>query len=416
MKKETLLSVAFILACAFAAIAQETAIKPVMLSGDVVSIAPEKIVVKTKDGDSNAALTEKTTYIRVPPENTSQKLPSAISEIAVGDKVIVSALPNADKSVLTARTVYLMSKSDIALRQQKSDQDWKQRGTVGKVDNYSPLTKTITITTRVMGADKKVTVKPKESAEFWRYAPDSIDFAKAKQSALGDILPGDEIRVLGTKNADGTEIEAEKVVTGAFQTKGGTIKAINVEKNEVVISDSTNSKKDIVIKLGDSSVLKQFPAELATRLAQIQMMSAMGGMGGGMMRPPGQGGGGQGGGGQMTPPTGGQPNGQPNGATPGGAGGFRPGGGGGMGGGAIDDSRFPTVKITDLKVGEIIGVLSSRSADAASIHAIKLFTGVEPFVKAAQAAAQARGGQGGGQGGGGGASLSIPGLDGFGGN
>jgi hypothetical protein len=59
----------------------------------------------------------------------------------------------------------------------------------------------------------------------------------------------------------------------------------------------------------------------------------------------------------------------------------------------------------------MIGVLSSKNPDPNRITAIKLFSGVEPFIKMSQAAAA-----GGGNRQGGGASLNIPGLDGFGGN
>lgn len=121
------------------------------------------------------------------------------------------------------------------------------------------------------------------------------------------------------------------------------------------------------------------------------------------------GGGGQGG---FRPPTQGnqQSNPQPNPQTQGqGGGGFRAGGGG------IDDmlERFPTVKVADLKVGEMIAVSSTKSVDPSRVKAIKLLSGVEPFIKMQQMAG-AR--QGGGQGGSQGASLNIPGLDAFGGN
>jgi hypothetical protein len=78
--------------------------------------------------------------------------------------------------------------------------------------------------------------------------------------------------------------------------------------------------------------------------------------------------------------------------------------------GGIDEmlERFPTITASDLKVGDMIAVSSTRSGSMDKISAIKLLAGVEPFIRAAQASGnmQQRPGQ---QGGG----FNIPGLDGF---
>ncbi|MEP6901715.1 MAG: hypothetical protein ABJA66_08195, partial [Actinomycetota bacterium] len=66
----------------------------------------------------------------------------------------------------------------------------------------------------------------------------------------------------------------------------------------------------------------------------------------------------------------------------------------------------------DLKVGEMIAVSSTKSTDPGRIKAIKLLSGVEPFIKMQQMTA---GGRQGGQGGrGANSGFTIPGLDGFG--
>ena len=375
----------------------QNAIKPSAISGEVGEINSQKIVLKTKDGDLNVVLSDKTQYFRVPPETPTLKaaVAATFADIGAGDKLLVTGILADDKKTLPAKSVYLMSKSDIAQRQTKDKEDWRTRGLIGKVVSYNPQTSVITITTRSFAGEKTIAVKPKEKIEYYRYAPDSIEFTKAVKSKITDVENGDEIRVLGDKNADGTEIQAEKIVTGAFKTNGGTIKAINVEKNEIIITD-TQTKKDVAIAISDYSILKQFPAEMAQRMAQFQTMGA-GGQGG--FRPPTQGGG------QTTP----QPTQPTPGQTPNGIG---QGGGMRAAGGGIDDSRFPSIKISDLKVGEMIGVLSTKSIDPTRIKAIKLFSGVEPFIKLAEMSG-AR--QGGGRTGGG-ASLNIPGLDGFGGN
>lgn len=89
--------------------------------------------------------------------------------------------------------------------------------------------------------------------------------------------------------------------------------------------------------------------------------------------------------------------------------------GGGMrmaggGGGGIDDmlERFPNITPADLKAGDVIAVSSTRGSSLDRITAIKLLSGVEPFLRAAQMSAAQQGGprrQ---------LDLNIPGLDGFG--
>ncbi len=85
-------------------------------------------------------------------------------------------------------------------------------------------------------------------------------------------------------------------------------------------------------------------------------------------------------------------------------------GGGGMRGGNIDDmlERFPNITIADLKVGDMIAASSTKGANLERVTAIKLLSGVEPFLKAQQIS------QGGGRRGGQDSGFSIPGLDGIG--
>ena len=396
MRKNLFLSAIFLLIGLTASVNAQ-GVKPSAISGEVASIDSAKIIIKTPTGDVEAVLSDATKYMSVPPDNPklSAAVPAAFADISVGDKVLVTGILSDDKKTLPAKAVYLMSKSAIAERQTNFLEDWKKRGTYGTVVNYNPQTNIITMAVRGFGGERQINVKPKADVEYYRYPPNSIEIVltSSTRSKVTDIELNDQIRVLGNKNADGTEIEAEKIVTGSFKQSGGKIKAINLEKNELIITDlSTN--KDVAVTVTGNSILKQFPAEMASRIA---MMQAGGGQGG--FRPPTQGGG-------QTQP-------QQNPQTPGsgaGQGGFRAGGGGG---GGIDDSRFPNIKLSDLKVGEAIGILSSKTADQNQVTAIKIFSGVEPFIQLAQA----RAASGGGRQGGGGASLNIPGLDGgFGGN
>jgi hypothetical protein len=171
------------------------------------------------------------------------------------------------------------------------------------------------------------------------------------------------IRAAGDKSADGLSLAAEEIVTGAFQTIAGTVKSIDVEKNEVVITN-LQTKKDVTVALGTASVMKKFPEEFAQRMVQFQGAGMQGGGPG--ARPAGTPGGSQPV--QTAPPAGSQ--GQPGGPVR-----MMPGGGRG---GGIDEmlERFPSITAADLKAGDMIAVSSTKNGTLDKISAIKLLAGV----------------------------------------
>ena len=374
--------------------AQTEGVKASLVPGDVVSISDKQIVIKTKDAPLNVELTPKTEFKRVSAERPSiaSAVPSALADIVVGDKVVVSGVFGDDKSKLPARTVYLMAKSDIAQRNAKEAEKWS-RGISGKVASVNSQTGQISVEIRNLMGSTTVVITPKEGAAFKRYAPNSVKYSEAVESSVGAVQAGDMIRAAGDKSADGLSLAAEEIVTGAFQTIAGTVKSIDVEKNEVVITN-LQTKKDVTVALGTASVMKKFPEEFAQRMVQFQGAGMQGGGPG--ARPAGTPGGSQPV--QTAPPAGSQ--GQPGGPVR-----MMPGGGRG---GGIDEmlERFPSITAADLKAGDMIAVSSTKNGTLDKISAIKLLAGVEPFIRAAQASGQqGRGGQQGG--------FNIPGLDGF---
>jgi hypothetical protein len=377
MYQKTAFTAFFILITITAALSQE-AQKPTYFNGEVKSISGATMVIQSKDGPVEITLTSATTFKRVPPETPriTAAVDAARSDIGVGDKIIVSSIVPTDKKSIPARTVYLMTKSDIAKKMETDREAWKTRGIAGRVTAINPATKEITVAMRGIGGETPIKVVPKEKAEFRRYAQDSVKFDAAKVSGFNELAVGDQLRALGDKSGDGATFAAEEIVSGAFRMVGGVITAMDAEKKEITIKDILTNKP-VVIAVNDASLLKKFPPEMA------QMMAARmgGGQGGGRIRPQG----------------GGVPDGQPGGQ------------GAGMraGRGEFDDmlERFPSISLADLKVGDSIAASSSASAGANRVRAIKLLSGIEAFLKVSQAS---RGGGGGGQGA---PSLNIPGLD-----
>jgi len=71
--------------------------------------------------------------------------------------------------------------------------------------------------------------------------------------------------------------------------------------------------------------------------------------------------------------------------------------------------RFPSITAAALKVGDMIAISSTKTDNTARMNAIKLLSGVEPFLRMAQAS-----GGGARRGGGVDGGFTIPGLDGIG--
>lgn len=362
--------------------------KASIITGDVTGVSASRIAITSRSGPVDVILNAATQVKRIPADKL--KLTAAIdanvSEIAIGDKVMASGILSADGKSLPARTIYLITKSEMAQKIAKNAEAWRTRGISGKVTSINLQTNQIILETGGLMAKRAVTLTPKANATFLRYAPDSVKFADAKVSAIGEIKAGDEIRALGDRNVDGTAFAAETVLTGGFRQSAGTIKSVDLAAKSVVITE-LNTKKDITVWFADAVLMKRFPEEMATRLAGMQA-------GGGVqaIRPAG--------GGSM--PGGGQ---QPGGAGP------RPAGGGPRSGGGLSEmiDRLPNMTADQLKVGETIAILTSETTPGAdSVKAIKLVAGVDPFIKLAQTArAGAQRGTGGNN-----INFNIPGLDG----
>lgn len=368
-----------------------SAIKPTYVRGEVAAIDAKSISVTTDTGKIDAAIAEKTAFKRVSAETLdfAKGVDGALADIAVGDKVTVSALAGADGKSLNARTIYFITKADIAAKNAKEAAEWQKRGITGKVTVVNAQTGQLTVDIRNLTGSTAMVVTPKAGAKFIRYAPDSERFDEAKPSTLAEIKVGDMLRAIGDKNTEGNAMTAETILTGAFQTVAGTVVSTDVAKNEVVIKN-LQTNKEVTIEVGPRTVLKNFPSEMAERMAGAQMAGGMTGP-----RPVGQGGNVQ-----VGPPnTGGQPAGQ-----------GRPGMGGPRGGGSVDEmlERFPAITVENLKAGDMIAVSSTNNGNVTRMRAIKLLAGVEPFLRMAQASGR-RTGQGGVEGG-----FSIPGMDGVG--
>lgn len=341
----------------------------------VIDAASKQITVKTDAGSLvTVTVADNTVYKKVQPGQTglTGATDLTFAEVAEGDRIFARGKPAEDNKSVLARMVIVMSKADIAKKQEDERAEWRRRGLLGVISALNPQTKEITISTRSMAGTQPVVIPVTEKVEMKRYAPDSIKFSDAKTSKFEELQVGDQLRALGERSADGNRFTAEQVVTGSFRTVAGLVTALDPATGEVKIND-IQSKQPLTIVVKQDSVLRKFPAEMAAMM-----------MGGG--RPGGPAGSASAPG---APAQGSTTAGAPQSGTPGGAGPVR-------GGGGIQEmlERLPTIAIGDLKVGDTIMVSSTKGADASRLTAISLVTGADTLLNL-MAARQAQ--QGGGQ-------------------
>jgi hypothetical protein len=330
-----------------------------------VNAASKQISVKTDKGEE-INLTTLTFLRRMPPGETDTKkaTPITITDVTAGDRVAAVGQMSSDQKTLDARTVIIMTKSDVAEVKKKEQDDWVKRGTTGTVTAVDPAAKTLTIKV----GQREVTVQPSDKTEYNRYSLDSAKFSDAKPSNFAEIKTGDQVRVLGNKSPDGATVKAEQIVAGTFRQIAALVEAIDpatgeLKVRDVSVKDKKDPKKIITIKVNADSTMKKLPPQMAMMLARQLNPTMQQGDGGGR----GPGGGGAGGGAGRGP------------------GGFAgPGGGGGRGRGDIGQmlDRLPAMPLTELKVGDAIMVSTTMGSDPSKVTLIMLLAGVEPVLTA----------------------------------
>lgn len=362
----------------------DAGVTPNGVIGEVTSIDTTAMMMTVKtDGGSvvNVALAGNTSYMRLPPgEKTLDKATKiTLAEVGVGDRVFARGKTSDDQKTVPARVLIVMTKADIAQKQERDRAEWRRRGILGVIIALNPETKEITVTSRTRGEGARpILVKASANTiRFRRYAPDTIKFSDARPSTFSELKVGDQLRALGEKSADGAEFTPEEVVSGAFRTVGGTVTSVNPQTNEISINDLL-TKQPITIMVRPDTTLRSFPAEMAAMMGQ-RMQAGGGGAGGGGPQGDGSGarrrqGGADGGG------AGSGSGGPQDGAN-------RPRRGGGFDFQEVLE-RLPTITVNELKTGDTIIVSSTAGVVPSRVTAIALISGVDALLNRMQAQQQ----------------------------
>jgi hypothetical protein len=357
-------------------------------------VAKQVGVIKSIDGNAITLITDtgasiavqvaaNAKMVRVAPGQTDLKTapPIQLSDLQIGDRILVRGQPSSDGKSFQAIGVIAMSRSDVEAKQQHDREDWQKRGIGGLVSSVDPSIGTITISTTTLAGTKSIAVHTTKDTILRRYAPDSISFDDAKSSSIDQIKPGDQLRARGTRSADGSEFAAEEVVSGAFRNIAGTISSIDSNSNTIAVMDLI-TKKPFAVTITSQSQLRRLPPEVAQRIAfRLKGAGANGANSSGSTAAASNGGASNRSSTNPSTQPSGESGGPPASAGPGGA---RTG--------QADFqqivSRMPPAALGDFNKNDAVMIVATEGTASGQVTAITVLGGVEPILAAAPSASQ----------------------------
>ncbi len=335
-------------------------------AGTIKSIQADSITVAAESGGEVTARVIGSTKIqRVPPGERDLKNATALQaqDLQNGDRVLIrgQASTNGDGHtiVINALAVIVMKQADVAAKQQQDRDDWQKRGVGGLVTNVDAAAGSITISSSGIGANRSIAVHITKDTILRRYASGSVKFDDAKPAPVDHIKARDQLLARGTRTPDGSEVDAEEIVSGAFRNIAGTIKAIDPASNTMTVRDAI-SKSTVVVKISPDSQMKKLPADMAQRIAMR------------LKGTPGEGG---------APAVGGERTSKAaESQVP-----RAPGGRRGENGSPDLQrmlSHLPNGTLADLQKGDAVMIVSTEGTDSGAVTAITLLAGVDAILTA----------------------------------
>jgi hypothetical protein len=358
----------FVLALAGASALYAQATAAPHQSGTVKSTASDSFVLTTAAGqDVTVNVPSAAKVLIVPPgaKDLSAASAGSVSEVQPGDRALVTGTAGDTGTTLTAARVILMKSNAIAQTHAEEEAAWA-RGGGGIVKSVDPATGTIVISSGL----HNITVTTTPATIIRRYSGQSVRFEDAVKSDLASIQPGDQMRVRGTRSADGSSIAADEIVTGGFKNYSGLVTAVDTAAGTVTLKDLA-TKKVVTVLVTPNSDVRRLPPQAAQMIA-ARMRGGAAGAGAG----------------------------HPGGDHPAGehaSGEQRPGGGaaaseqGGAAAGARRAgmdlsqmlSRLPKETVAGLKTGDAVMIVATSPSQSGQSSAVTLLAGVEPILTAA---------------------------------
>ncbi len=327
-------------------------------AGKAFSIKPDKAA------EADVRFDDKTQFLRLPAGvlDTKQATRATAADVGVGDRAIARLRAEAPAGQ-PAVFFYFSKASDLAQRRKKTSEEWQTQGVSGIVKSVDAAAKQAAISVQGgFGPPKDMTLDLSGPVDYQHF---SLDTGKYEPGgAAASIRVGDQVRVLGQKNADQTEIKVENIASGSFKTISIQVKSIDAGAGQILATDLA-SKKPIAIAIKPDTRIKKLDDATALLLARRLNPSFQSGRGEGR----------------------GEGRGAPGGAAPVGIPGAIGQGRGGRGGRGLDPARLldeqPTIALADLKPGDPVIVRGEPSEDMSKITATMVVAGVDPILRAA---------------------------------
>jgi hypothetical protein len=349
--------------------------------GTIKTITGKTIVLTTDAGpEVTVQVQDDARLVRVEPGEKDLKnaVPVQLQDLQAGDRILVRGKMADDGKTVLAASVIAIKSADIATKQAHERDEWQRRGTGGLVKSLDAAAGAITISTNSLGVAKDVTVQVSKQTVLRRYAPNSVKFDDAKPAPIDQIKVGDQLRARGSRNADGTQLTADEIVSGTFRNIAGTVNSIDASAGTITVMDLV-AKKPVTVKVTADTQLRKLSPAIAQGIALRLKGGAADAPAG---TAPGS---------APAKPTdaaaGGQAGSQ--GGQAGGAGGAGRAGGaaGAARGGDLGQmlSRMPAATLADLQKGDAVMIVTTEGTQESSATAITLLAGVEPLLQASGA-------------------------------
>src|SRR5271163_114959 len=129
--------------------------------GTVKAVTDKSVTLAPDSGSEMTILIqERTKIVRVAPgeKDIKQATPIALSDLQVGDRILVRGKTDQDGKSVDAASVIAMAKTDVAAKQANDRAEWQRHGLGGIVSAVDSASSTITISVTVAGEKKSVAI------------------------------------------------------------------------------------------------------------------------------------------------------------------------------------------------------------------------------------------------------------------
>ena len=231
--------------------------------------------------------------------------------------------------------------------QEQNPDEWHRRGIAGHITALNPTTKEITLLARSREGTQPIIIDGSGKVSFRRFAPDSFSLSDARTSSFAELKVGDFLRALGEKSADGARFTPEEIVSGSFLRVGGKVTATNTVANEVTIRNDRTGKP-LTVAIGQRTTLRRISPAVAASFEQSRAQKS----------------------GARAKASSNSQSTQEAGA----------------GGRSFQEliNSLPVIPLADLKPGDTILAITSRSDNPSRVTAVTLLTGDTEFIRRLQ--------------------------------